>query len=147
MIPLSFLIAVLYGPPASVHLPQIPKPIIHAAVRAAHLYDVPARLLLAVAKTESRFDPTAVSRQGAIGIMQLMPSTAYRLHIQNPFNIQQSFDGGAAYLHSLLKKYHDSVPLALAAYNLGHGIPRALQYPYVQQVLHSAWEIGPIHDA
>lgn len=87
---------------------------------AAKLFDVPVNLLKAVAKTESGFDPNAVSRSGAMGVMQLMPQTAKSLGVTDPFDARQNIMGGAKYLKSTLDQFGD-VTLALAAYNAGPG--------------------------
>jgi len=89
--------------------------------RASQKYNVPIDLLKAVAKAESNFNPNAVSRVGAQGVMQLMPATAKELGVVNPFDPEQNIMGGAKYLSGLLKKYDGDVKLALAAYNAGSG--------------------------
>lgn len=89
--------------------------------RAASQYGVPVNLLKAVAKTESGFDPDAVSRSGAQGVMQLMPSTAASLGVQNPLDAEQNIMGGAKYLSDMLNRYDGDTTLALAAYNAGSG--------------------------
>jgi hypothetical protein len=88
--------------------------------RASQTYGVPENLLKAVAKAESGFQADAVSRCGAQGIMQLMPSTAKSLGVEDPFDPEQNIMGGAKCLGSLLGKYGDA-KLALAAYNAGSG--------------------------
>jgi hypothetical protein len=89
--------------------------------RASEKYHVPLNLLKAVAKTESGFDANAVSRCGAQGIMQLMPSTAASLGVQDSFDPEQNIMGGAKYLSWMLEHYHGDTELALAAYNAGSG--------------------------
>jgi hypothetical protein len=89
--------------------------------RASETYDVPLNLILAVAKAESNFNPDAVSRCGAQGIMQLMPSTASSLGVTDSFNAEQNIMGGAKLLSRLLSKYDGDTELALAAYNAGSG--------------------------
>lgn len=89
--------------------------------RAAKQYGVPVNLLKAVAKAESNYNPGAVSRCGALGVMQLMPSTAQGLGVTDPLDPEQNIMGGAKYLSDKLKKYDGSVELALAAYNAGSG--------------------------
>jgi membrane-bound lytic murein transglycosylase MltF len=86
---------------------------------AAKKYGLDAQLLAAVAAAESNFDPRAVSRKNAQGVMQLLPETSARLAVRNPFDPAQSIDAGARYLKELLDRFHDNVKLALAAYNAG----------------------------
>lgn len=87
---------------------------------ASRTYGVSKKLLMAVAKQESNFDPNAVSHAGAKGIMQLMPETARGLGVRDVFDPYESIMGGAKLLRDNLKKF-GSVPLALAAYNAGAG--------------------------
>ncbi|SDY81211.1 NlpC/P60 family protein [Micromonospora pattaloongensis] len=91
--------------------------------RAGAKHGVSAKLLAAVAKVESGYNPRAVSPAGAQGLMQLMPATAKGLGVTNAFDPTQAVDGAARMLASLLKEF-DSVPLALAAYNAGGGAVR-----------------------
>ena len=83
-------------------------------------------LLVAVVFAESAFDPRAVSPKGALGLMQLMPDTAARLGVEQPFDPWDNLNGGAAYLRQLTDKYGGDLRLALAAYNAGEG--RVLTY-------------------
>lgn len=89
--------------------------------KASEKYNVPINLLKAVAKAESNFNPNAVSRVGAQGVMQLMPATAKELGVVNSFDPEQNIMGGAKYLSNLMKKYNGDVKLTLAAYNAGSG--------------------------
>jgi hypothetical protein len=89
--------------------------------RASEQYNVPENLLKAVAKAESGFDADAVSRCGAQGIMQLMPSTAASLGVENSLDPEQNIMGGAKYLSWMLERYNGDPELALAAYNAGSG--------------------------
>lgn len=89
--------------------------------QAADKYGIDEKLLKAVAKAESNFNPSVVSSAGAIGVMQLMPSTASSLGVANPYDARDNIMGGAKYLSRLLAKYNGNISLALAAYNAGSG--------------------------
>ena len=110
---------------------------------AAARHRVDPRLVEAVIRVESAFDPRAQSPKGARGLMQLMPRTAARLGVRDPFDAPSNIDGGVRHLRYLLDRYAEDVSLALAAYNAGEdavnahrGIP---PYPetreYVERVL------------
>jgi soluble lytic murein transglycosylase-like protein len=107
-------------------LAQLREMLAHAGAE----HDIDVDLLASVIKTESNFQVNAVSRAGARGLMQLMPSTAHDLGVQDVTRADQNIAGGTAYLDLLLKLYKDNLALALAAYNAGpaavakyHGVP------------------------
>lgn len=87
----------------------------------ADKYNLNASLVQAVIKAESNFDPYAVSKAGAQGLMQLMPGTAAEMSIKDVFDPGQNIAGGTQYLFKLLKLFGNDLDLALAAYNAGPG--------------------------
>ena len=110
---------------------------------ASTRYGVPEKLVTAVIRAESGFNPRAVSPKGARGLMQLMPQTASLLGVRDSFDPADNIDGGVRHLRGLLERFPNNLALALAAYNAGEqavtfyrGIP---PYPetqgYVQKVL------------
>jgi soluble lytic murein transglycosylase-like protein len=97
---------------------------------AGSAHHIDEDLLASVVRAESGGQVRAVSRTGALGLMQLMPGTATAMGVDDAFKPEQNIAGGTAYLDALLTRYHDNVALALAAYNAGpaavdkyHGVP------------------------
>lgn len=109
----------------------------------AKKHGVDDKLVKAVIQQESGFNPKAVSHCGAKGLMQLMPSTAKTLGVEDPYNPVQNVEGGVKHLKWLLSKYNGNVILALAAYNAGSGAvdkydgvpPYAETQNYVKKIL------------
>lgn len=102
--------------------------------RAAARHNVDPNLVRAVVKVESNFNPNAVSRKGAMGLMQLMPSTARQLNVKNPFDPEQNVDAGVRHLKQLLENYGGDVRLSLAAYNAGSGaVTRSAGVPHYHE--------------
>lgn len=104
--------------------PLRPAPITNfneAVDHIARKHLLPPQLVHSVIKVESNYNPNAVSPKGALGLMQLIPSTAHRFGVSNAFNPVENVEGGARYLRYLLDLYKGDFRLALAAYNAGEG--------------------------
>jgi soluble lytic murein transglycosylase-like protein len=140
-----------------------PQEIDAAIDQAASRHNVDPNLVRAVIKVESNFNPNAVSRKGAMGLMQLMPQTARQLNVANPFDPQQNVDAGVRHLKQLMENYGGDVKLTLAAYNAGQGaVARSAGVPhfaetrnYVKRITQlyyggsdpgSLFLDGPMHD-
>jgi soluble lytic murein transglycosylase-like protein len=113
------------------------RPYSREIAEAARRYGVSERLIWAVIRAESGFDPRAVSRRGAQGLMQLMPQTAAILGVRDCFDPRQNIDGGVRHLRAMLETFRNNLRLAIAAYNVGEkavlayrGVP---PYPETQQ--------------
>ena len=110
---------------------------------ASKMYGIPFSLLKAMMKAESDFNPRAVSRKGAKGLMQIMPENFRALQITNPFDPRENIMGGARYMKQLLNRFNGELRLAIAAYNVGpdnvsnaRGIPRIKETEnYVRKVM------------
>jgi soluble lytic murein transglycosylase-like protein len=117
---------------------------------AAERHKVDPALVRAVIETESNWNPSAFSRKGAMGLMQLIPTTAQRFGANNAFNPKENVDAGVRYLKTLLERYNGNLDLALAAYNAGegavdraHGIPAYRETRnYVQKVQNAYYRPG-----
>jgi soluble lytic murein transglycosylase-like protein len=124
---------------------------VNAAIeQAAARHNVDANLVRAIIKVESNFNPAAVSRKGAMGLMQLMPATARQLSVADPFDPQQNVDAGVRHLKTLLANFGGDLRLSLAAYNAGegavqraNGVPRYAETTnYVKQITSLYWNGG-----
>lgn len=125
--------------------PQSRKPLAYEKLieELSLRYGLDPSLVKAVVEVESNFDPLAVSPKGAMGLMQLMPSTARLLGVSNPFDPKENLEAGIRYLKNLLERFNYELHLALAAYNagpelvstLGNIPPFAETRQYVRRVL------------
>jgi soluble lytic murein transglycosylase-like protein len=110
-----------YAPPAPARPASAPEPDARKLIdAAAGKHGLPPEFVHSVVKAESGYRPDAVSPKGAVGLMQLMPSTARELNA-NPYDPAQNVEAGTAYLAELLRQYGGASDLALAAYNAGPG--------------------------
>ncbi|UCD34071.1 MAG: lytic transglycosylase domain-containing protein, partial [Nitrospiraceae bacterium] len=93
----------------------------HIIASTSSKYNIEPAILKAVITAESNWDAKAISPKGAIGLMQLMPSTAEDMEVANPHDPEDNIEGGARYLRHLLNRFNGDLDLALAAYNAGPG--------------------------
>jgi len=127
-----------------------PEEVDKAIDAAARRHGVDPNLVRAVVKVESNYNPRAVSRKGAMGLMQLMPYTAKSLNVGNAFDPNQNVDAGVRHLKQLLESYNGNVELSLAAYNAGSGaVSRSRGIPpyretrdYVKKITDIYWNSG-----
>jgi len=99
-------------------------------------YNVDFALIKAIIRAESGFNPYAVSRKGAKGLMQLMPATALRMNVVDVYNPKENIDGGVRYMKYLLSLFNNDLRLSLAAYNAGENLVSELRTipPYRETV-------------
>jgi hypothetical protein len=103
----------------------VPADIDHLVKQTAEPLRIDPQLVHAIIQVESEYDPKAVSRKGAMGLMQLIPATAQRFGVDNPFDPRQNIKGGVNYLKYLLDLFGGDLSLSLAAYNAGeHSVQR-----------------------
>ena len=128
--------------------------ILHQLVQeTAHKHNVDPALVSAVISTESNWNTSAISRKGALGLMQLVPETAQHFGVYNAFDPAQNVDAGVRYLSMLLERYNGDLPKALAAYNAGpsvvdrwRGVPDYRETrEYVRKVTSSYFQPGSDH--
>lgn len=105
--------------PSSSSLFRVPQKYLVKIRKLSQKYGVKESLIIAVVRAESGFNPFAVSKKGAVGIMQLMADTAMKYGVVNRYNADQNLEAGVRHLKYLYKKYNRNIPLILAAYNAG----------------------------
>lgn len=161
-IPPDLAPVILAGDPGNVTGAR--RPHARLVARLAPLFGVDPRLALAIARTESDFDPLARSHRNAQGLMQLIPETAERFGVRDAFDPEQNVRGGLAYLKWLLRRFESDVILTAAAYNAGEGaveqyggvppydetreyVRRILSfYPFPRHVFPGAVALAPAQD-
>jgi soluble lytic murein transglycosylase-like protein len=121
------------------------KELKEVAADMANKYGMPVVLMHALITVESSWQPRAISKKGAMGLMQLMPATADRFDVQDAYDPYQNLDGGMRYFRFLLNRFQGRLDLALAAYNAGehavdryNGIP---PYPETQAYVHKVLKL------
>jgi len=125
------------------------QPDIDTAIeQAAARHHVDPNLVRAVVKVESNFNPYAVSRKGAMGLMQLMPQTARQLNVSNPFDPEENVDAGVRHLKQLMDNYGGYIKLTLAAYNAGEGaVERSAGIPHFRETRNYVKRITQLYNA
>ncbi len=119
--------------------------------QTASRFRVDPELVHAIIRVESDYDPKAISRKGAMGLMQLVPATAQRYGVENPFDPKQNLEGGVNYLKYLLDLFGGDLGLSLAAYNAGeHSVQRSGGIPAFSETrnyVHKVTSLYQIRDA
>lgn len=113
-------------------------------VQVASRYEVDPALIKAIIMAESSYNPQAISKKGAQGLMQLMPRTARAMGVEDSFNPEHNINGGVRYFKKLLKQFNGDVELALAAYNAGSR--RVRQYQGVPPIKATRYYINKVFE-
>ena len=128
---LLVLLAVANDPRASAQGPPATREYaVRCAENYAHIYQVPVELVESVIDVESNWNPSAVSPKGAVGLMQLMPRTAFKFGVRNRFQVEDNVRGGVAYLAWLIQLFKGDLRLVMGAYVAGQDrmLSRGLSY-------------------
>jgi soluble lytic murein transglycosylase-like protein len=130
----------------SIATPEVPASLLTLIDTISANYGVDPGLVRAVIKTESNFNRWAVSNKGALGLMQLIPSTGRRYGVRDFFDPQQNIDGGVRYLRFLLEKFNGDLDLSLAAYNAGENlVQRTGRIPSIPETTNYVRKIRAIY--
>ncbi len=127
---------------------QAPADIDRMVEQTANRLNVDPELVHAIIRVESGYDSQAVSSKGAMGLMQLIPATAQRFGVANPFDPKQNIEGGVNYLKYLLNLFGGNLPLSLAAYNAGeHAVQRSGGIPAIPETQNYVRKITSIYQS
>jgi soluble lytic murein transglycosylase-like protein len=137
-----------FRPNTPVAAAAIPADIDKLVEQTASRFQVDPELIRAIIRVESGFDPKAVSNKGAMGLMQLIPATAQRFGVANPFDPKQNLEGGVNYLKYLLGLFGGDLSLSLAAYNAGeHTVQRSGGIPAIPETQNYVHKITSIYQS
>jgi len=126
---------------------QPPEKISRWVEQAAQRFQLDPRLVDAVIQVESGYNPRAASPKGALGLMQLIPATAQRFGVENPWDPKQNIQGGVSYLRYLLDLFKGNVPLSLAAYNAGeHSVLRNGGIPAIPETVDYVEKVTSLYE-
>jgi hypothetical protein len=135
-----------FRPSASGVSERAPADIDQLVEQTASRYQVDPDLVHAIIRVESGYDPKAVSNKGAMGLMQLIPATAQRFGVANPFDPKQNLEGGVNYLKHLLDLFGGDLSLSLAAYNAGeHSVQRSGGIPAIRETRNYVRKVTSIY--
>jgi soluble lytic murein transglycosylase-like protein len=133
--------------PSYLPLPESSEKLSQWVEQASGRFNLDPRLVDAVIRVESGYNPRAVSPKGARGLMQLIPATAQRFGVQNPWDPKQNIQGGASYLRYLLDLFKGNVPLTLAAYNAGeHSVLRNRGIPAIPETVDYVQKVTSLYE-
>jgi len=137
-----------FGRSTSASSGQIPANIDELVEQTASRFQVDPELIRAMIRVESDYDPKAVSNKGAMGLMQLIPATAHRFGVANPFDPKQNLEGGVNYLKYLLGLFGGDLNLSLAAYNAGeHSVQRSGGIPAIRETQNYVRKVTSIYQS
>jgi len=120
----------------------------HIISTKSYKYNIEPAIIKAVITAESNWNPRAISQKGAIGLMQLMPTTAEDMRVSNPFDPEENIEGGTKYLRHLLNRFNGDLDLALAAYNAGPArVERTGGIPAIPETIQYVKKVNSIYNS